>query len=197
MAIEKSPRASWDCGATPGEFAIGEDVAGVRECWHPTPILQPRVPADVVGVQMDTHHIIDIPDRNAGRRQCRYVGLVGLHMPTRSGRSVLVVANAAINQHHMVGRPHEVRLKAEDQLAGCRLQRGRLQDRCSSSTSGVRSSRNSMASIKGASLSTIRWIVMSPIRKLSGRIPHSLSQANVPSLSIGVGMGRRRHQHSR
>jgi hypothetical protein len=41
-----------------------------------------------------------------------------------------------------------------------------------------------MASIKGASLSTIRWIVMSPIRKLSGRIPHSLSQANVPGSMI-------------
>ena len=32
-----------------GEFAIGEHIAGVRECWHPTSILQPRVPADVVG----------------------------------------------------------------------------------------------------------------------------------------------------
>jgi hypothetical protein len=28
-----------------GKLAIGEHIAGVRECWHPTSILQPRVPA--------------------------------------------------------------------------------------------------------------------------------------------------------
>ena len=51
-----------------GEFAIGEHIAGVRECWHPTSVVQPRVPSDVVGVQMGTHHLIDILDGNAGRR---------------------------------------------------------------------------------------------------------------------------------
>ena len=41
-----------------------------------------------------------------------------------------------------------------------------------------------MASMKGASLSTMRWIVMSPIRKLVGCIPHSLSLADVPGSMI-------------
>ena len=42
------------------ELGFGEHVARVGKGWHPAPVHQPCVPADVIGVQMGTHDEIDV-----------------------------------------------------------------------------------------------------------------------------------------
>ena len=44
------------------EFLPGEHVARVRKGRHPTAIFQPRVPADVIDMQMRAHDEVDIRD---------------------------------------------------------------------------------------------------------------------------------------
>ena len=56
------------------KLAVGEDVARLREGRHPPPVLEPCVPADMVGVQMRAHDEIDIVDEKfvgrLGRFEC-------------------------------------------------------------------------------------------------------------------------------
>ena len=44
------------------EFTFRNQIARLRESWRPTPALQPRIPADMIDMQMRAHDEIDIID---------------------------------------------------------------------------------------------------------------------------------------
>ena len=45
------------------KLAVGHDVFGVGKRGYPTPVLQARIPPNVVDMEMRTHHIIDVARR--------------------------------------------------------------------------------------------------------------------------------------
>ena len=144
------------------ELAVGEYVARLGEGRHPAAVLEPRVPADVVGVQVRAHDEIDVADAEARRGQALLV-TVGLHhVPERARRPRLVVADAGVDQDVVVRRLHEVALDAEHSLSLGSMNLGCSQARFSSSTSLVRVGKNLSMSKKGPSCSTMRWMVMLP-----------------------------------
>ncbi len=98
------------------QLAVGEDVARLGEGRHPAAVLEPRVPADVVDVQVRAHDEIDVVDADAGGRQA-LLEAVGLHhVPERARRARLVVADAGVDQDVVVRRLHQVALDAEHEL---------------------------------------------------------------------------------
>ncbi len=52
---------------------------------------------------------------DAGRRQRRHVGLVGLHVPFRPQRPRLVIADATVDQDGVMRRLHDIGLETQDQ----------------------------------------------------------------------------------
>ena len=57
-------------------FLPGEQVAGVREGRHPSAVEKPRVPTDVIGVQMCAQHVVDVLRRKARGGEIGEVGPV-------------------------------------------------------------------------------------------------------------------------
>jgi hypothetical protein len=76
---------------------------------------RPRVPADMVGVQMRAHHIVDVVDRQPDGRQFLLEAVAIEHVPKRPGRARLVVADAGIDQNVVVRRLDHKTLDAEQQ----------------------------------------------------------------------------------
>src|SRR5580700_3686218 len=101
-------------------FALRHHVARLREGRHPLPVLEPRIPADMVPVQVRTHDKIDVFRLDADTSQIvdeRGFDAVEL----RAGGTLLVIADAGIDQDRVpVGFDDET-VKAENQLAGSRL----------------------------------------------------------------------------
>ena len=64
----------------------------------PAAVLQPRIPADMVAVQMRAHDDVDIVDRDTGGLQRLHPVAVALAMPGRAMRKSLVIADAGIHQ---------------------------------------------------------------------------------------------------
>src|SRR5713226_9477795 len=101
-------------------FALGHDVFGVGEGGDPAAVDQPRVPADMVPVQMRAHDEVDLfrlypePAEVVDERALHAVEL-------RPRRAFLVVADARIDEDRMTPRAHHEAVKAEDQLPGPRL----------------------------------------------------------------------------
>src|SRR5271166_199863 len=73
----------------------GEQIPRIGEGRDPTAVLQPRVPTDMVGVQMSAHDIVDILDRHPGRCQRAHIVIVVLFVPGLARRPDLVIADAA------------------------------------------------------------------------------------------------------
>ena len=68
------------------ELGLAEHVACLRKSRHPAAVFQPRVPADMVDMQVGTHDVVDVADGNPGSSQGARVGVVGLHVPFRTLR---------------------------------------------------------------------------------------------------------------
>ena len=100
-----------------------EQVSRLREGRHPAPVLEPRVPADMVDVQVGAHDEVDVLDREPVPPRAAHVGVDRLHVPVRPRRRGLVVADAAIDQDGMVRRAHHVGLDAEHELPGRPVER--------------------------------------------------------------------------
>ena len=64
---------------------------------------------------MRAHHVIDVADGNAGGVERPQIDVVGFHIPFRTRRPRLVVADAAVDQDGMMRRLHDVGLEAQDQ----------------------------------------------------------------------------------
>ena len=54
------------------QFAIGHDVGRARKGGHPSPVFETRIPADVIGVQMRAHDVIDIVQADPGGGQALF-----------------------------------------------------------------------------------------------------------------------------
>ncbi|MGY4232323.1 hypothetical protein ACVIIW_001270 [Bradyrhizobium sp. USDA 4449] len=96
-------------------FLLGEKVARPGEGWHPAAVLQPRVPAHVIDMQVRAHHEIDVINRDPGGIECAQICVVSLHVPFRTIGSRLVVADAAVDQDGVMRRLHDIGLEAEHQ----------------------------------------------------------------------------------
>ena len=109
-----------------GKLAFGEDVARLGEGRHPAAVLEPRVPADVVGVQMRAHDEVDVGDAKPRRGQV-LLEAVGLHhVPERPRGPRLVIAHAGVDEDVVMRGAHQVALDAQHELVG-RVDKARLQ----------------------------------------------------------------------
>src|SRR5579884_1048106 len=110
------------------ELAPRHDVLGIGEGRDPAAVAQPRIPADMVPVQVRAHDVIDLfrPDPGGGevveKRRAHAV-------PLRPGRAVLVVADAGVDQDRVARRPDDEAVKAEHELAAHRIDQLRPQQR--------------------------------------------------------------------
>src|SRR4249920_3368289 len=86
------------------KLAVGEYVARLREGRHPPAVLEPRVPADMVDMQMRAHDEIDFADADTGARQAPLKAIGIHHVPERAGGSWLVIANTGIDQDVVLWR---------------------------------------------------------------------------------------------
>src|SRR5260370_29852920 len=98
------------------KFAVSEYVARLREGRYPLAVLKPRVPPDVVGVQMRAHDKIDIVHAESACREVLLVAIEIHHVPKAPRRSRLMVAHASIDHDRVVRCLHDVALDAEHQL---------------------------------------------------------------------------------
>ncbi len=101
------------------DVRLGEHIARVGKGRHPFAVLLPRVPADVVVVQMRAHHHVDLLGPRAGGGKALEKGLVE-HVPERAAGLVLLVAAAGVDedflaadlqQPAMHGQPHGARFR--------------------------------------------------------------------------------------
>jgi hypothetical protein len=90
------------------QFRFGKDVAGIGESWHPAAVFQPGVPADVIDVKMRAQNEMDVVDGQPGGGQASHERVVLLLMPQRARRTVLVVADAAIDQDVVLAGLHDI-----------------------------------------------------------------------------------------
>ncbi len=99
-------------------FGLAEDVARLGKGRNPAAAFEPRIPADVIDMQMRAHHEIDVLDRKARGLQRAHIGVVGLLIPFRTLRPRLVVADATVDQDRVVRGTNDIGLKAQDQRVG-------------------------------------------------------------------------------
>src|SRR5262249_55082153 len=83
----------------------------------PAAAFEPRVPTDMVPMQVSAHHIIDVLDRDPDAGE---VGDIGSAQPMklRAGRALLVVAETGIDQDRMVPGLYDKAVEAEEQVTG-------------------------------------------------------------------------------
>ena len=110
-----------------GIFVLCEKIARLREARHPAAIFKPRIPADMIHVQMRTHNEINIANAKPKRGQVAHIGFALHLVPEGMRRAVLVIADAGINQDIVMRRAHHPGLDAKHQLARLRVQRLGLQ----------------------------------------------------------------------
>ena len=95
-------------------------VLGVGKGRHPLAVLQPRVPADMVDVQMGAHHEVDLLGLDA--RLAQTLEILGVqHVEARHARPRLVVAAAGIDQDRVLARAQQPGMDRGHQPAALRL----------------------------------------------------------------------------
>jgi hypothetical protein len=97
------------------ELTIGHDIGRVRKGGHPSPVFESRVPADVIGVQMCAHDIVDIVYGESGSRQALFEAIAVQHVPKRARRPRLVIADAGVDQNVVAGRLDDKALNTKHQ----------------------------------------------------------------------------------
>jgi len=102
------------------KLAAGHDVARIGKGRDPAPVFEPGIPADMIPVQMSAHHIVDTVDTDPGAGE---IGDIGGAQPVelRPGRTLLVVAEARIDQDRMMTGLDDEAMKAEEEVAGRRV----------------------------------------------------------------------------
>ena len=102
------------------ELAPRHDVARIGKGRDPAAVFEPGVPADMIPVQMRAHHVIDILDTDAGAGE---IGEKGAPQPMklRPRRTLLVVAEAGIDQDRVMPGLDDEAVKAEQEVAGRRV----------------------------------------------------------------------------
>ena len=106
----------------------GNDVARLRERRHPASALEPRVPADVVHVQVRAHDGVDLLGPDADRRQVVEPRSLTL-IPQRRLVARLAVADAGVDEDRAPRHAHHPRLDARAEVAGGGVVEVRLEPR--------------------------------------------------------------------
>ena len=104
-----------------------EQVARVGEGRHPAPADQPRVPADVIGVEVGAHHEVDVFRSEADGGEVVEIAGRGPVRPGRVEAALLVVADAGIDQDGAVAGPQHVGLHRHRHLVGGGVEEAGLQ----------------------------------------------------------------------
>ena len=99
---------------------LAEDVLRIRECRHPAAVVQFRIPADVIDVQMRAHHHVDVFGLCAGRREPFDVGRVEI-VPERPMLARFVIADAGVDQDFPAADLDQPRVDAELEEAARRI----------------------------------------------------------------------------
>src|SRR5215470_9014731 len=101
-------------GGPVGPLLLGHHVLGVGERRHPAPVLEARVPSDVVGVEVGAQHVVHLLRAHPGLGEALQILTARGHVPVRP-RPPLVVAHAGVDHHGVVARAKEERLHRERQ----------------------------------------------------------------------------------
>src|SRR5215472_12044164 len=107
-------------------FLARKEVAGVREGRYPSAVEEPRVPTDVIGVQMRAQHIVDMLLRKAGGGE---IGEIRPILPVISQlvRALLVIARASVDQNGRPRRLYDCAVKREDHKTAGRVHQRRFE----------------------------------------------------------------------
>ena len=102
------------------ELAAGHDIARIGKGRDPAPVFEAGVPADMIPVQVRAHHVVDILDLDSC--VCE-VSEVGCSQPVklRPRRTLLVIAEAGIDQDRVMPGLDDETVKTEDELARRRV----------------------------------------------------------------------------
>jgi len=93
-----------------------EEIARVGKGRHPAPVLEPRVPAHVVGMHVGAHHVVHAL-RSHSRRLQPFQKWVLLPVPVGARHALLVVADAGVDDHGVSARLDHPRVHAEHEGA--------------------------------------------------------------------------------
>ena len=97
------------------DVGLGKDIARIGEGRHPFAVLLPRIPADMVVMQVRAHHHVDLFRPRAGGGQPFEIRLVE-HVPERPARLDLVVAAAAVDQDFLAADLQQPAMHREPDL---------------------------------------------------------------------------------
>ena len=148
---------------------LAEHIARVRKRRHPAAVVEPRVPADMVDMQMRAHHHVDLLRPHAGRGEALEIGRVEL-VPDRPLRARLVVADAGVDQDSSpadLDQP-ECTLSLIQPLAGSKWF-GTIQRRCSATIS----SRQSAKKVFASKIRLVAFLDARDLRRADGRRGHA------------------------
>src|SRR5215471_2161454 len=106
-------------------FLPCKQIAGVGKCRHPSATDEPRVPADMVSMEMRALHIVDVLGRKARGGKVGEIGPI-LSMVALLVWALLVVARAGVDQDGRTSRPYHRAVKRKDHQAAFRVQQRRL-----------------------------------------------------------------------
>ena len=99
-----------------GQFVPRKQIVRVGECRRPPSVQQPRVPTDVVDVQVGTQNDVDLLGPEPGRAQIGQIRVV-LVVITALLRTMLVVTAAGVDQDRVPRRPDDEGMEGENQVA--------------------------------------------------------------------------------
>ncbi len=92
---------------------LAHDITRIGKGRHPSPVDQPCVPSDMVGMQMRAEHDVDVLRLQRQSRQFTKIGRIK-HMPGWHGLPLLVVSAAGIDQNVVTRGLHHVTVKAQE-----------------------------------------------------------------------------------
>ena len=98
-----------------------DQIARVRESWHPAAVNQLCVPSDVIGVQMGAHHDIDVLGPEPGSCQSFKIAGRGTLVPIRTFRPRFVFTDAGINQDRASVDAKQMAVHAEQNFTSIKV----------------------------------------------------------------------------
>ena len=78
-------------------IGLAEDVFRIGKCRHPAAIVEPRIPADMIDMQVRAQHHVDLFRLHAGRGEPLQIGRVEI-VPERAVLAGFVIADAGVDQ---------------------------------------------------------------------------------------------------
>ena len=94
-------------------FFAGEQIARVGESRHPSAVEKPRVPADMISMQMRAKHIVDVVGRNTSGGEIREIRPV-LPVIAQLVRALLVISRTGVDQDGRLRGLYDCAVKREN-----------------------------------------------------------------------------------